>query len=134
MVGRKGSGKTAIATYVEKSSIKTWNQFSFTMSAGDIPLGLIDKFQDTRFTGSSKYVPVWRYILLLEMAKILLKDSSISGELSGKISSFIDLNFPSLHKKTIDYMSSTLETGLKLKIKIVEASVKKKTEMKREKQ
>lgn len=126
IVGRKGSGKTAIAAYIEKSSPRIWDQFSHSMSAGEIPLGLIDKFQDSRFTGSAKYVPVWRYIILLEISKIILRDERISSDASTKLKAFIELNFPELHRKLLDYLSSTLETGLKLKIKIIEASKSKK--------
>jgi len=49
IVGRKGSGKTAISTYIIKSSQNTYNQLTDVTSGGEIPLGLIDKFQDSRF-------------------------------------------------------------------------------------
>ena len=131
-MGRKGSGKTAISTYIMKSSENTYDKITDVIYGGEIPLGLIDKFQDSRFEGSSKYVPVWRYILLLELAKLVLRDQSIAPEECEKLSAFVELNCPDLKTKAVDYLSSTIEKGMKLRVKIIEAHVVKKQQEKEE--
>lgn len=126
IVGRKGSGKTAISTYIIKSSQNTYNHMVDVISGGEIPLGLIDKFQDSRFVGASKFVPVWRYILLLELSKLVLRDESVAPVESQKLSAFLKLNCPDLKAKVVDYLSSTIEMGMKLRVKVMEAHVVKK--------
>ncbi len=127
IVGRKGSGKTAISTYIIKTSINTYDQIADVISGRDIPLGLIDKFQDSRFAGASKFVPVWRYILLLELSKLVIRDQSVPPVESQQLSAFLELNCPDLKAKAVDYLSSTIEKGMKLRVKVVEAHVVKKT-------
>lgn len=132
IVGRKGSGKTAISTYILKTSLNTYNQITDVISGREIPLGLIDKFQDTRFVGPSKFVPVWRYILLLELAKLVLRDQSVAPDENQRLVAFLELNCPDLKAKAVDYLSSTIEMGMKLRVKIVEAHVVKKNKEREE--
>jgi hypothetical protein len=126
IVGRKGSGKTAIATYIIKSAQNTYQTEADVLSGREIPLGLIDKFQDSRFMGPSKFVPVWRYILLLELAKLVLHDQTVPPIESERLTAFLELNCPDLKAKAVDYLSSTIEMGMKLKVKVIEAHLVKK--------
>jgi hypothetical protein len=76
VVGRKGSGKTAI--FKKVLSIKEYNFFSFGHTFSDYPWHYHDKQARVGIPDYDKYTHSWKYLILLTLSKIILnQDQSL---------------------------------------------------------
>ena len=93
LLGRKGMGKTILAEFIKKTASKNSEWFCEICSFSDF------KFQKLKHLKSddlspNEFKPVWRWILLLELSKLILKDQSICDEKSViALEKFIKENF-----------------------------------------
>ena len=91
VLGRKGSGKTAI--FKKFSSMQDFQIFSYGHTFTDYPWHHHDKQAAIGVPEEERYVHSWRYLILITMAKILLnKDQSRSRaavEEMGRIEKFV---------------------------------------------
>jgi len=92
IVGRKGSGKTAI--FKKILTISSYKLFSLGHTFSDYPWHHHDEQRKLGIPEEQCYVHSWTYLCLISLAKILLnKDHSISGNAAGdevkKIERFI---------------------------------------------
>lgn len=74
VVGRKGSGKTALGDRLISSF---GNKRSLKLSLKDFPLQKFEKFKDKEFLDSSQYVPIWRYAILSSICWLMSHDPNI---------------------------------------------------------
>lgn len=74
IVGRKGSGKTAI--FRKLVSEKSWNQFCHGHSFSDYPWFHHDKQKKTGVPDEECYRYSWEYVILISIAKIILNDAA----------------------------------------------------------
>ncbi|UTM55968.1 hypothetical protein L4174_008870 [Photobacterium sp. CCB-ST2H9] len=96
ILGRKGSGKTFLAHYMKKMSSKndSWNC--------DIRSYKDFKFQElvhlkTEDVKPNEYYEIWRWMLLLDLSRSILKDSKMSkNEHKDKIEDFFEENYKSI--------------------------------------
>ncbi|QYJ70267.1 hypothetical protein K0H59_14675 [Shewanella sp. FJAT-51649] len=96
VLGRKGSGKTFLAHYMKKvsSKNKSWN--CEIRSYKDF------KFQElvnlkTEDVKPNEYYEIWRWMLLLDLSRSILKDSNMKeNEHRDKIESFFEENYKSI--------------------------------------
>ena len=77
IVGRKGTGKTAILQKIRLQSNTDPTIFSVDVSLRDFPLNDFRSLGDRSLQDKSKYVAAWKFILLTELAGMILKDESI---------------------------------------------------------
>jgi septin family protein len=76
VVGRKGSGKTAI--FKKLLSTRQFDFFSFGHTFSDYPWHHHDKQARTGIPSRDKYTHSWKYLILLTLSKIVLNhDNSI---------------------------------------------------------
>jgi hypothetical protein len=73
VLGRKGSGKTAIARYFELRAAKLYNCFSLTLSFKDYSFVKAYKTYDSNFSSPNQYKSIWRYVILIELLGILMQ-------------------------------------------------------------
>ncbi len=76
IIGRKGTGKTAILESIRIESEKNplW-QFA-DISLKNFPLSIIRNLRDKNYRDKSQYVPAWSFLLLIELAKMICSDES----------------------------------------------------------
>ncbi len=70
VIGRKGSGKTAI--YKKLLREKQFDRFSFGHDFSDYPWALHDKQAGAGVPEEERYVQSWRYLILMTLSKVLL--------------------------------------------------------------
>ncbi|RYD01519.1 hypothetical protein N752_29910 [Desulforamulus aquiferis] len=75
--GRKGSGKSAICRYLDELATGEYNLFSKVLSFKDFGMEKLYKFSDRDFRSPTQYQTFWRYLLYIELAKMVLKDESV---------------------------------------------------------
>jgi len=95
IIGRKGTGKTAI---IEKIKEEVGNEPLFqctSLSLRDFPLSLIRKLRDKSCQDKSQFVPVWKFLILVEICKFIAIDQGASpGNDVIDLKDFIKINFP----------------------------------------
>lgn len=95
VIGRKGTGKSAILQKIRLQSLSDPESFYTDISLRDFPLNDFKALGDRSLQDKSKYVSAWKFLLLTEVANLVLKDNSIQAtqELEA-IGKFLKDNFP----------------------------------------
>jgi len=116
IIGRKGTGKTAVFEYLRQKSSGDPLSFYRSISLRDFPLGLMRQLEDKRLADKSKYVPVWRYLLLMELCAMIGENNSLlDADIKRDIDQFIKDNF-SDKICSVNSLTVLKERGLKLSI------------------
>ncbi len=95
IIGRKGTGKTAICRHIKLTAENepTWFQRYVTLRS--FPIAELRKLEDRSMAEKSKYVPVWKFLLLREIAEMVAEDNGIQDKIAQKeIHAFLERNFP----------------------------------------
>ncbi len=118
IIGRKGSGKTILAEYVRKQSEKESNWFSDIKSYKDFRFHELVNFK-TNDISPNEYSAIWRWIVLIDIAKLLFEDNGINESDSiKKLKTFFKENYYSLDidaKKVIEINKNNKINGSILK-------------------
>lgn len=95
VVGRKGSGKSAILKKIRLQAESEPCTFYMDISLRDFPLNDFKSLGEKRLQDKSKYVSAWEFLLLTEIARLIISDNSVNGtnELHA-LKKFLNENFP----------------------------------------
>ena len=77
IVGRKGTGKTAILQKIRLQCENDPISFHTDVSLRDFPLNDFRSLGERSLQDKSKYVSAWKFLLLTEMANLITKDNSV---------------------------------------------------------
>lgn len=115
VIGRKGTGKTAILEKVRLSATGDPLTFARSISLRNFPLRLIRDLRDKTLRDKSQFVPVWTFLIATEFSRLVLEDQG-SGptEAVTKIRRFFEVNFPSADHDISDTLRHLSEQGSKL--------------------
>lgn len=75
VIGRKGSGKTAIVERIKGDMDNDALAFYSQLSLRNFPITNFGSLQDRSKADKSKYVSAWLFILYVEISKLILKDN-----------------------------------------------------------
>ena len=70
VLGRKGSGKTAIAEYIVRSEIQEIYQAQ-KLSFKNFPFNELYGLSDDRFTHPNQYITIWKYVILSFVCRMI---------------------------------------------------------------
>lgn len=92
VLGRKGTGKTLLAEYVRKKLFNESNSFCELCSCRSF------RFKDlfslkTKDLKPNEYTSIWEWLLLIKLAKILIKDNCAEEDAVSKLKKFFDSCF-----------------------------------------
>lgn len=95
VIGRKGTGKSAILQKIRLHSIEDPSSYHTDISLRDFPLGDFKSLGDRSLQDKSKYVSAWKFLLLTEIANLIVNDplTKYSDEI-GILRKFLQDNFP----------------------------------------
>ena len=94
IIGRKGTGKTAVCEYLKQKSLTDAHCFHRYVSLRNFPLNLLRSLEDKRLADKSKYVPVWRYLLLMELCSMIKDNQALEADPIRKdVTEFLTENF-----------------------------------------
>ncbi|EOY6912038.1 TPA: hypothetical protein SMT48_003499, partial [Proteus mirabilis] len=79
IIGRKGSGKTAVIEVVKNKVNNDPLSFYSEMSLKDFPVTILKELRDKGYQGKSQYVPVWEFLILSQICKIIIYQDNGSG-------------------------------------------------------
>lgn len=123
VIGRKGTGKTAIAEYL--ANISDSNVFSEKLSFKNFPFNDLYSLKNDGYTRPNQYITFWKYIIYSFICKMMAKNAAIEGEVAERLRELYAPEPVSYLKRLIgkwtatDFNLSILGTGGSLKGSIV---------------
>lgn len=95
IVGRKGTGKSAILQKLRLQAKNSPTIFSCDISLRDFPLNDFKALGDRGLQDKAKYVSAWKFLLLTEIASLVIQDNSIENvDEINSLKKFLNDNFP----------------------------------------
>lgn len=104
VIGRKGTGKTAICRYFE--TYFKYDRFCLKLSFKEFPFNLLYSLEDKNFTTPSQYISLWKYFIYNSVLKMMATNENINSEFKEKIQKL----YPS---DEFRYIGSIMETWTK---------------------
>ena len=118
IIGRKGSGKSAIAEKIRIDSKNKHNWFYEDVSLKDFPLSDFRDLGDNSYRDKSKFVDAWKFVICMFAAKLLTTDMSCEDQAPMRqLSNFLTTNFPGLDVGISKCITTLSERKLKVSIK-----------------
>lgn len=122
VVGRKGSGKTAIAEHIRGLTGPVI--FSRSLSFKDFPFNDLYALKDSGFKSSSQYITLWKLVIYTAICDMMADNHNIDSDVSSDLRQYFDINLESALSKSITKVSEK-SVGLSLKEFGVNGSSKK---------
>lgn len=95
IIGRKGTGKTAIIEQIKSLSNKDALSFQKYLSLRSFPLPVLRELRDKNLRDKSQFVPIWSFLILVELARMIAADENAGpAQTKYDLSKFLDKNFP----------------------------------------
>jgi len=77
VIGRKGTGKTAIAEHLEGQS--GHDRFCEALSFKSFPFHLLYALKDDGYSSKSKYISLWKFVIYSSVCKMMAKNEAIDS-------------------------------------------------------
>jgi hypothetical protein len=110
LIGRKGTGKTAILQRLKFESETDPKKFIKELTLREFPISDLRALRDKSMQDKSQYVNIWTFLILVELAKLVVEDNGITDSTKYKeLRDFISRNFPSKiggFIETVKYLKS----------------------------
>lgn len=115
VIGRKGTGKTAISEYIYKQ--KAHNIFSQKLTFKEFPFNDLYKMKDDKYRYPNQYITLWKNLIYTSTLRLLMVNESLDSELKDllrKVYIHDPINY--LHQKSAHFFTqkvgaSVLGTG-----------------------
>ena len=75
VIGRKGTGKTAISQYLASSTAE--GEFAQKLSFKNFPFNTLYELEDSGFTSPNQYITLWKYLIYSSICKMLSRNKSV---------------------------------------------------------
>lgn len=111
VIGRKGSGKTAIAEHI--LNMQDHQTFARKLSFRNFPFKFLAQFEQEGFSTSSRFTNIWKYITYMTMLHAFAKNEAISPELRASIDEEIPQD---LSRAVSEYIKQITDRSFGLKI------------------
>jgi Cdc6-like AAA superfamily ATPase len=116
VIGRKGTGKTAISEYL--SELSEYDAFSQKLTFKNFPFNTLYELTDSGYTSPNQYITLWKYLIYSTICKLLSTNESLNPEIKDKLSSLFDHDLESALPSAISKW-----TGFKFDLKILGTGV-----------
>lgn len=108
VIGRKGTGKTAICNYIVKQN--AFNVFSERLSFKNFPFNELYSLTNVKFTATNQYITLWKYLIYSTVCKLMVTNQSIDHSVRDQLSKMYPQNdIKQLSRKVSEWTS--LEFG-----------------------
>ena len=113
--GRKGAGKTALALQLKEIVTDEYDGFAELLSFKSFAAQQLLRFKDRNFLPPNEYQTFWRYLLLLEITKLLLLNLSLeSTEDLQVLADFLKKNYHDTKISSAKIIKETVDLGFKV--------------------
>lgn len=112
VIGRKGTGKTAIAqNLITEREACTFSQ---KLSFKNFPFNKFYELEDKGFSAPNQYITLWKYLIYSTTCKLLIENNSVPDEIREKLKKLFDDDISSALPAAIQRW-----TGFKFDVKIL---------------
>lgn len=84
VIGRKGSGKSAISEYLCKQN--TPDIFSLKLSFKNFPFNLLYSLEDQEYTPPNQYISIWKLVVYSYVCRLMVQNEAIDIDLRNSLS------------------------------------------------
>ncbi len=84
VIGRKGSGKTAICEYIINS--QKFNSFSVKLSFKNFPFNELYSLNNSRYTYPNQYITLWKYLIYSNVCKMMVRNENVPSNVRDELS------------------------------------------------
>ena len=117
IIGRKGTGKTAIIEKIKLDSKKNPLSFYSALSLRNFPLNSFRALRDKSFRDKSQYTPIWLFLIYIEICKMILEDNGAGPvDLINELKTFLLTNHFLQGKGFVDTVSILKNCQAKIKV------------------
>jgi len=117
VIGRKGTGKTAVIERLRQRSEQDPLSFYVDLSLRSFPLTEFRELRDKSYRDKSQFVSAWSFLILIELSKLILADEGCkTSEELEDLKNFLELN--NLQNLTGFATTITFLTNNALKVKV----------------
>lgn len=85
VIGRKGSGKTAIAQNLITQS--THDRFSEKLTFKNFPFEELYSLKDEEFSQPNEYITIWKFVIYSQICKLMIQNENIAFDIREKLKS-----------------------------------------------
>lgn len=112
VIGRKGTGKTAISEYL--SEISDFDVFAQKLTFKNFPFNSLYEITDSGYTSPNQYITLWKYLIYSTICNLLSTNENLDLESKEKLSSLFDHDLESALPSAISKW-----TGFKFDLKVL---------------
>ncbi|CAH1201949.1 conserved hypothetical protein [Candidatus Nitrotoga sp. BS] len=113
IIGRKGTGKTAITeNLITKKEACTFSQ---KLTFKNFPFNKFYELEDKGFTSPNQYITLWKYLIYSTTCKLLIENNSVAGDVRDKLKNLFNDDISSALPAAVERW-----TGFKFDVKILE--------------
>ena len=80
VIGRKGSGKTAISEYLGR--ISAHDTFSEKLTFKNFPFNELYSLSNNKYTNPNQYITLWKYLIYSSICRMMAKNATIDAGVS----------------------------------------------------
>lgn len=100
VIGRKGSGKTAISEFLLK---KESDSFSEKLSFKNFPFNELYSLTNSQYTAPNQYITIWKYLIYSFICRMMIKNEGIDSSLRSELDKFYGTNPITSLPRTVQY-------------------------------
>lgn len=117
IIGRKGTGKTAILEKIRIDSSQRTDYYCKELSLKDFPLNDIRGLRDRSMQDKSQFVPAWTFLIIVELCKLIASDEAPENfYIKGQIKDFLSENRLDLDGGFIETVRILTKTNAKINL------------------
>lgn len=120
VIGRKGTGKTAICQMIYDEAQRAPNLFAVFLSFKNAPSADLFASFDKSFRAPNEYISIWKFLIALESAKLILRDESIDPGARAALARFLSDNFGNLDVACLDAVATLRQQEWKVGLDLAE--------------
>lgn len=107
VIGRKGTGKTAIAQYIILKSKNAADSVAESLSFKSFPFQDMYKHQDEAYTRPNQYITIWKYLIYSHVCRMMAGSPFIESRIRKKI----ERVYPSNDSRSLDRIFGQWSSG-----------------------
>ena len=92
LIGRKGTGKTAISEHIAKMGDGKNGVFTEKLSFKNFPFNELYELNNTKYTPPNQYITLWKYLIYSFICRMMLKNPNINSDVRESLSLSYDLD------------------------------------------
>lgn len=114
VIGRKGTGKTAICEMIYNEAERTSDAFAVLLSFKNLPTSALFASSDHSYRAPNEYISIWRFLIALETVKLVLRDESVGQKDRKELQEFLEKNFGHIDVHSLDAVAVLREQSWKV--------------------